>query len=135
MLGREELTPEEKKNYKGGEGDVGKWQPYKRIHLLESIDADRMPIGISSRMNQPFTLNTLDFREGTTYYLLSDGYCDQFGGESGRKFLKKNLKRLILEIQGLSLKEQNLALEKSLLDWMGDHPQVDDILVIGVRVL
>ncbi|MEZ5012101.1 MAG: hypothetical protein R2744_11200 [Bacteroidales bacterium] len=76
-----------------------------------------MPIGISSRMNQPFTLNTLDFREGTTYYLLSDGYCDQFG-RIRKKIRRKNLKRLILEIQGLPLKEQNLP-EKSLLDWMG----------------
>jgi serine phosphatase RsbU (regulator of sigma subunit) len=77
----------------------------------------------------------MPFEKGTTYYILSDGYSDQFGGESGRKFLKKNFKKLILEIQGTPIQKQNEILEKRLLDWMGDLAQVDDILVIGVRVV
>jgi len=104
-------------------------------YILESIDADRMPIGISSRMDQPFKMHKQKLEKGVSYYLLSDGYSDQFGGESGRKFLKKNLKKLILEVQGLPMKQQRDLLENRLLDWMGDHDQVDDILIMGVSVL
>jgi serine phosphatase RsbU (regulator of sigma subunit) len=129
------LTKEEKKSYNEGSFEVSNGDLTDGEHLLQNIDADRMPIGISSRMDQKFTRNTMPFEKGTTYYILSDGYSDQFGGESGRKFLKKNFKKLILEIQGTPIQKQNEILEKRLLDWMGDLAQVDDILVIGVRVV
>lgn len=129
------MTPSEKKRFGSAEPDSDKPDMTYENFMLETIEADRMPIGISSRMKQAFTLNRRSLQKGASYYLFSDGYSDQFGGESGRKFLKKNLKKLILEIQGESLKKQGDILEKRLAEWMGDHPQVDDILIIGLRII
>jgi serine phosphatase RsbU (regulator of sigma subunit) len=102
-------------------------------YLLETIYASKMPIGISSRMNEDFVFYDWILEKGISYYLFSDGYIDQFGGEQGRKFMKKNFKRLILEIQDYPMSKQKELLEKSLMDWMGQSPQIDDILVMGLR--
>ncbi len=102
-------------------------------YLLETIYASKMPIGISSRMNEDFVFFDWNLEKGISYYLFSDGYIDQFGGDHARKFMKKNFKRLILEIQDLPMTRQKEMLEKNLSDWMGHSPQIDDILVMGIR--
>jgi len=102
-------------------------------YILETIEADRMPIGISGHMDRSFSRHTQKMDKGATYYLFSDGYSDQFGGKYERKFLKKNLKKLILELQGLPLSQQKEQLERRLLEWKGDRAQVDDILVMGIK--
>jgi hypothetical protein len=66
--------------------------------------------------------------------MFSDGYLDQFGGPRGKKFMSRNFKRLILDLQSVPLKDQGAALEKVLLEWMGDISQIDDILVMGLRL-
>lgn len=128
------LSSGEKEKYRRGELEEDRGELCNGEYMLETIDADRMPIGISSRMGQSFTMHSQKLEEGATYYLFSDGYSDQFGGDYGRKFLKKNLKKLILEIQGVPVKQQKDLLDKRLVDWMGDMDQVDDILVMGIRV-
>lgn len=102
-------------------------------YFLETIYASKMPIGISSRMNEDFVFYDWALERGVSYYLFSDGYIDQFGGEHGRKFMKKNFKKLILEIQDYPMNKQKELLEKNLKDWMGQVPQIDDILVMGIR--
>ncbi|MCX6335154.1 MAG: triple tyrosine motif-containing protein [Bacteroidia bacterium] len=102
-------------------------------YLLETIYASKMPIGISSRMNEDFVFYDWNLEKGISYYMFSDGYIDQFGGEHGRKFMKKNFKRLLLEIQDYPMTRQKELLEKNLKDWMGHCPQIDDILVMGIR--
>ncbi|MGM0463275.1 MAG: SpoIIE family protein phosphatase [Bacteroidota bacterium] len=128
------LSDEEKEKYRKGELEEDRGELSNGEYMLETIDADRMPIGISSRMGQSFTMHSQKLEEGATYYLFSDGYSDQFGGDYGRKFLKKNLKKLILDIQGVPVKQQKDLLDKRLIDWMGDMEQVDDILVMGIRI-
>lgn len=102
-------------------------------YLLETIFASKMPIGISSKMNEDFVFYDWALEKGISYYLFSDGYLDQFGGEHGRKFMKKNFKRLILEIQDYPMSKQKEILEDNLRNWMGQTPQIDDILVLGIR--
>jgi serine phosphatase RsbU (regulator of sigma subunit) len=102
-------------------------------YLLETIYASKMPIGISSRMNEDFVFYDWTLEKGISYYLFSDGYIDQFGGDHGRKFMKRNFKKLILEIQDYPMNKQKEILEKNLKDWMGQTPQIDDILVMGIR--
>jgi hypothetical protein len=102
-------------------------------YLLETIYASKMPIGISSRMNEDFVFYDWNLEKGISYYMFSDGYIDQFGGSHGRKFMKKSFKKLILEIQDYPMKRQKELLEKNLKDWMGQTPQIDDILVMGIR--
>ncbi|MEE4115410.1 MAG: SpoIIE family protein phosphatase [Marinilabiliaceae bacterium] len=130
-----ELTKEEKQRYTKGTLELDRGSLCNGQHVLDTIDADRMPIGVSSQMANSFTMHRKKLEKGETYYLLTDGYSDQFGGERGRKFLKKNLKKLILEIQGVPMKQQKELLEKSLVDWMGTNDQVDDILIMGIKVI
>ncbi|MGQ9621433.1 MAG: SpoIIE family protein phosphatase, partial [Bacteroidales bacterium] len=102
-------------------------------YILETIYASKMPIGISSKMDENFIFYDWELERGVSYYLFSDGYIDQFGGPNGRKFMKKNFKRLILEIQDFPMKRQKEILEEKLQEWMGQTPQIDDILVMGIR--
>ena len=102
-------------------------------YILETIYASKMPIGISSRMKEQFVFFDWTLERGISYYLFSDGYIDQFGGPNGRKFMKKNFKRLILEIQDYPMNKQKELLEENLKSWMGQSPQIDDILVMGIR--
>jgi serine phosphatase RsbU (regulator of sigma subunit) len=66
--------------------------------------------------------------------MYSDGYQDQFGGDLGKKFMKKRFLELIHKIADLPIEEQQQQLELTLNDWMGDEKQVDDILVMGVKL-
>jgi len=102
-------------------------------YLLETIYASKMPIGISSRMDENFIFFDWALEKGVSYYMFSDGYIDQFGGPKGRKFLKKNFKKLILEIQNFPMNRQKEILEQRLKEWMGQSPQIDDILVMGIK--
>jgi hypothetical protein len=102
-------------------------------YLLETILASKMPIGISLRMNEEFVFHESPMEKGVSYYLFSDGYIDQFGGPDGRKFLKKNFKRLLLDIQDNTMDMQKELLDQNLLNWIGHGHQIDDILVMGIR--
>jgi serine phosphatase RsbU (regulator of sigma subunit) len=66
--------------------------------------------------------------------LYSDGFADQFGGEKGKKFKSKQLTSLIASISSLPASEQALILNQTFEDWKGNHEQVDDMLVIGIRI-
>ena len=92
-----------------------------------------MPIGISSRMNEEFAFHSWALEKGVSYYLFSDGYIDQFGGPNGRKFMKKNFKRLLLEIQDYPMNKKKDLLDDNLKEWIGPATQIDDILVMGIK--
>ncbi|MHC1703648.1 MAG: SpoIIE family protein phosphatase [Tenuifilaceae bacterium] len=101
---------------------------------LNHIKSDKMPIGIHLRANEPFTTYTIEMQPGDCFYTFSDGYADQFGGPDQRKFMIKNLKDLLLEIHQKPMTEQREILNQTLLDWHGDSPRIDDVVVMGVRV-
>jgi ligand-binding sensor domain-containing protein/serine phosphatase RsbU (regulator of sigma subunit) len=97
------------------------------------IKADKQPIG--RFMNAvPFTAHTINLKKEDTIYLFSDGYADQFGGEKGKKYKAKALKELLIQIQDLSMDEQQLKLDEVFETWKGDLEQLDDVCIIGVRV-
>ncbi len=105
-----------------------------RGEVLEHIKGDKMPIGIHMRANEPFATTTIQLEPGDCIYTFSDGYADQFGGPDQRKFMIKNLKDLLLEIHKLPMDEQRDRLHKNLLDWHGDSPRIDDVVLMGVRI-
>jgi len=101
---------------------------------LKEFKADRMPLGYYQGRFKPFTNNDIHLEFGDMFYLFSDGFIDQKGGEEGRKYLSKNFKKLLLEIHQEPLQDQKQILETTITNWMGEIPQIDDILIIGVRV-
>lgn len=101
--------------------------------LLE-IKPDKMPVGKHDKDQQPFTKHTIELKQGDVVYALTDGFPDQFGGESGKKFMSKKLKELLVSNSHLPMNEQKQILETVFKNWVGDLEQVDDVTVIGVRV-
>jgi serine phosphatase RsbU (regulator of sigma subunit) len=91
-----------------------------------------MPIGISEKGHQ-FTSSVIE-EEEAMIYLFSDGYVDQFGGPLGKKYMSKNYKKLLLGMPDLPMEEQKKRLDEELISWMGDVSQIDDILVIGIKI-
>jgi serine phosphatase RsbU (regulator of sigma subunit) len=100
---------------------------------LTEIKGDRMPIGIFDEMGE-FKVHEIPVLEGDTYYLFTDGFPDQFGGQKRRKFSYKQFRNLLIKIQPLSMDDQKTFLENSLNEWKGSEGQTDDILVIGFRI-
>ena len=101
---------------------------------LQQIKADKQPVGYHFGEEKHFTNNEIQLKKGDTIYIFSDGYQDQFGGPKGKKFMSKQFRQLFLDIQEMNMEEQKEHLDKTIEDWKGDEEQVDDILVIGVRV-
>lgn len=100
---------------------------------LFQLKADKQPIGIFVK-ERPFTTYHLKLEKGDAIYTFSDGFPDQFGGEKGRKYNSKRFKYLLLGMQDKPMAEQKAILNEELHNWQGEHPQIDDILVIGVKV-
>ena len=96
--------------------------------------ANNMPIGVYVRKDEQFTATSFDYFPGDAFYMFSDGYVDQFGGEHDTKFKKKKFKELLLTINDYSMAEQSKILDKTHRDWKGKQPQIDDILVVGIRL-
>lgn len=101
---------------------------------LKEITADMMPVGVHHSSDQSFTNHEIRLGIGDTFYISTDGFIDQIGGSENTRFGSKNLKKLLLEIHNQPLFEQKNILERTLNEWMGGHPQRDDILVIGARI-
>ena len=101
---------------------------------LYQYKADRMPIGIYIKEKPTFSNQLIDLKKGDTFYIFSDGYPDQFGGENGRKFKTRQLKDLLADIQDKSMDEQYRIVEETINKWKGDHEQIDDVLLMGVRI-
>jgi len=101
---------------------------------LREIKADIMPVGFYHGKDKTFTNHDIQLEMGDTFYIFSDGFIDQKGGKDNKKFMSKNFKNLLLEIQDQPMLDQKDVLDKTLTDWMGDNSQMDDILVIGIRV-
>ncbi|MES2761077.1 MAG: tetratricopeptide repeat protein [Bacteroidota bacterium] len=101
---------------------------------LIEIKADKMPVGKYDENINDFTAHSMDLQKGDVIYLLTDGYADQFGGTKGKKFKYRHLKDLLLANVAKPMAEQKEMLSKTINDWKTGVEQVDDILIIGVRV-
>lgn len=82
----------------------------------------------------PFVTQEFELQKGDTFYLFTDGFKDQFGGEKGKKFKSANFKKLLLSIQNLSMDEQKQFIYQTFMDWKGSLEQIDDVCIIGVRI-
>ncbi|MBA3664385.1 MAG: tetratricopeptide repeat protein [Bacteroidetes bacterium] len=105
-----------------------------RSKELIEFKPDKMPVGKYEEGAKDFSTHTFDLQKGDTIYTFTDGYADQFGGEKGKKFKYSKLKELLLSINQESLKVQKQMMEETFMAWKGDLEQVDDVLVIGVKI-
>jgi len=106
-----------------------------RNNEIIQVKADKFAIGGNFGNALPkFTNNEIDLQKGDVIYTFSDGYADQFGGHDGRKFMAKRFRELLLSISKDPIDDQAKLLENILDEWRGREEQVDDILVIGVKI-
>lgn len=99
------------------------------------IKADKMPIGSSKHyQHKTFTTHTYQYTSGDIFYLYTDGYYDQFGGEKGRKYYPKPFREFLETLSVHPIQEQRAKLLNEFTNWRGNYAQVDDVLVIGVSL-
>ncbi len=101
---------------------------------VDHIRPDRMPIGIYEQEFVPFTNHSIDLVKGDSIYLFSDGYVDQLGGPLRKTFRVKKFRKLLVKIKDMDMDTQKQMLLQNLKEWQGDVEQIDDILVMGVRI-
>ncbi|MCS6821980.1 MAG: tetratricopeptide repeat protein [Microscillaceae bacterium] len=110
---------------------------YIQENELFFIKGDKMPIGGEQHEKERiFTKHTISIDKPTSFYLFSDGYQDQFGGKDNKKFGIAQMKELFLKNYSKPMNEQKLVLQETIVNWMkeGNENQIDDILVVGVKL-
>lgn len=102
--------------------------------VLTEYKGDKQPIGIYSGTPKPFSSLSLELESGDLIYLYSDGYADQFGGPQNKKFKYSQLKELLVTIAKLPMHDQCERLKTQFENWKANNEQVDDVLVIGIKI-
>lgn len=98
------------------------------------VKADKFAIGSFDPDKHEYETHTVKIQKGDVIYLFTDGYADQFGGVRGKKFLYKHFRDTLMEVHQKSMSVQHDFLKNQIEDWQGPYEQVDDILVIGIRI-
>lgn len=114
----------------------GAYNPLYVLRNGELIEhkGDRMPIGVHARDSEAFTNHEAQLEEGDQIFFFTDGYADQFGGSKGKKMNYKRFKNHLLESSELPLPEQQTKLLDAFNSWKGAHEQLDDVLVISLKI-
>jgi serine phosphatase RsbU (regulator of sigma subunit) len=102
-------------------------------HTLLELRANWQPIGIYDE-ERPFTTHCIRLMKGDAIYTFTDGFIDQKGGPENKKFMSRAFKDLLLAIYGKPMHEQNEILDQTMEEWKNGHEQIDDMLIIGVRI-
>jgi serine phosphatase RsbU (regulator of sigma subunit) len=95
---------------------------------------DKRPISFSRGQELLFTNHSIELQKGDALYIFTDGFADQFGGEKGKKFKYKQLQQVLLSMQHEPMQRQEEILLQTFMKWKRSLEQVDDVLVIGVKI-
>jgi serine phosphatase RsbU (regulator of sigma subunit) len=122
--------------YAGANNPVWIMRPIKdtRAHEIIELKANRMPVGYHYD-TKDFTDLKFQLQKGDAIYMFTDGFVDQFGGPDGKKYKSKKFKEMLLSIQHLCMKDQALMINKEFNDWRGNNEQIDDLCLVGVKVV
>lgn len=102
---------------------------------LIELKGNKQPISAAIDINaNPFTNTVFKLQKNDCIYLFTDGYADQFGGPKEKKFLYKQFKEVLIELSTKDMSEQKDELTSIFENWKGNLPQVDDVLVIGIKI-
>lgn len=106
-----------------------------RDGAIKEYVADKHPVGafIGEELKQ-FKNHEIEIQKGDILYIFTDGYADQFGGPKGKKYKYKQLQERLLSMNNLSMDEQKNKLDAEIENWKGDLDQIDDILIIGIKI-
>lgn len=110
------------------------WVIRKNTLEVEEIKATKWAVGGFTSNDQVFEEHSLNLFPGDSFFIFTDGYADQFGGNKQKKITTKLFKELLVRHRQSPLSEIKLRLEEFFHEWKGNNEQVDDILVIGIRV-
>lgn len=107
-----------------------------RDNKITEVKGDRFAIGLDETnfKDQTFKNHIIPIQKGDIVYLFSDGFADQFGGPDGKKYKYRRFRHLLLNLHQLPMEKQHEILENNVVEWRGDQEQVDDILVIGIKI-
>jgi ligand-binding sensor domain-containing protein/serine phosphatase RsbU (regulator of sigma subunit) len=105
-----------------------------RQNKLIEYNPDNISIGSEDHQDKLYTNHSFNLEKGDIIYLFSDGYADQFGGEKGKKFKYHQMQQLLVKNNNKSLDLQKHLLEQEFETWKGGLEQVDDVLVLGIRI-
>jgi serine phosphatase RsbU (regulator of sigma subunit) len=106
-----------------------------RNNELIEVKADRFPVGVYSKDElQPFVNHSEKIQKNDCIYIFTDGFADQFGGAVGKKFKYSQLREILIKIHLLEMKDQKTALINTFESWKGSLEQVDDVLIVGIRI-
>lgn len=104
---------------------------------LTRCKGDRYPIGAEGHYDQDaksFEDQRFEIEKGDVFYLFTDGFQDQFGGESGGKYFNRNLMTFLQSMGDKPMSEQGQLLAHEYQSWKGTNPQTDDVLIVGLRI-
>lgn len=101
---------------------------------LTEYRPDMMTIGLAPLRENPFTNQIIDTSPGDSFYLFSDGYADQFGEITDKKFKHKHLKSILTSVAGYPMAKQKEILETTFNEWKGSSQQIDDVLIFGFQL-
>ena len=107
--------------------------PFVNNNEFTEVKADRMPIGISEKVNS-FKNNVIKTNKGDVFYMFSDGYVDQFHFETNEKFKSKRFQEMFKNNYSKSMSDQKKVVGNQIVEWIGNGDQIDDIMVIGIRI-
>jgi len=102
---------------------------------LKTYRGDHQPVGLLLGDKKPFTKHKVKLKKKDMLYIYSDGYQDQFGGEKGKKYMAAKFKNQLLKISKETEDQQLSLLDKEFSSWIKDYEQVDDVCVMGVRII
>jgi serine phosphatase RsbU (regulator of sigma subunit) len=113
---------------------ISQSEPESIHYKLTEIKPNKFSIGGYQDGNEPdFAKHSISLQKNDTIYIFSDGFADQFN-QSDEKLMTKRFKEVLLEIQQKSMDEQEQFLASFIDNWRGGNTQIDDILVIGIRI-
>ena len=102
---------------------------------LKTYRGDHQPVGFLVEDKRPFNKHKVKLKKEDMLYIYSDGYQDQFGGAKGKKYKSAKFKKHLLSISKESEDKQLSILEKDFSSWKSSYEQVDDVCVMGVRII
>ena len=108
-----------------------------REDKMHIIQGSKYPVGggkFYENSNKSFEPHPIILKEGDVLYMFSDGFQDQFGGEQGRKYMKKRFRNFLHQISNKPMTEQKAILNQEFESWKGEQAQTDDVLVLGIRI-